>query len=306
MPVFSLILATVGRTTELNRLFDSLAAQVFVDFEILVVDQNPDERLNEPVARARELGLEVRHLKHFPANLAAARNVGIEAARGEWLGFPDDDCWYDPALLNRLAHRLARQDTPAGLVARWMEQGQPPVTAPTLSWERSSNFRDVPVSSITLFFKRSLLETVGGFDPRLGVGQWYGAAEEHDLVFRALQANAVFAYVPEAEVHHAVAEGPPDATQQGCQSARLRARGAGALYSKHRLPSWVIVRGLVAPVLRPLLKGRFGGELRLGYAVARGRLEGWRGWQASRHHCLQTVSPAEEPPCPNAEPHRQN
>lgn len=306
MPVFSLVLATVGRVTALDRLFDSLAGQTFANFEVLVVDQNPDDRLDAPLARARELGLEIRHLRHLPANLAAARNAGIAAARGEWLGFPDDDCWYDAALLERLMERLASPDVPAGLVARWMEQGEPPVVAPTLSWERSSNFRDVPVSSITLFFKRSLLDAIGGFDPRLGVGQWYGAAEEHDLVFRALQADAVFAYVPQAEVHHAVASGPPEATPQHCQSARLRARGAGALYSKHRLPSWVIARGLLAPLLRPLFKGRLGGELSLGYAVARGRLEGWRGWQAGRHHCLQSVSPAEESACANAELHQQN
>ena len=41
----SLILATYGRAAEIERLFDSLAQQSCRDFEVLVVDQNQDERL---------------------------------------------------------------------------------------------------------------------------------------------------------------------------------------------------------------------------------------------------------------------
>jgi hypothetical protein len=53
---FALILATVGRTVELNRLFDTLAAQSYRDFEVIVVDQNRDDRLLPVLHRARYLG----------------------------------------------------------------------------------------------------------------------------------------------------------------------------------------------------------------------------------------------------------
>lgn len=278
MPSFSLILATVGRTTELDRCFDALAAQTCSDFEVIVVDQNEDRRLEPHLDRARALGLAVRHLHHRPPNLAAARNAGIAAAQGKWLGFPDDDCWYEPELLARVAQRFARPDAPGGVIVHWVEQGPPPVTAPRLSWERSSHFRDVPVSSITLFLKHSLVEAIGGFDPRLGVGQWFGAGEEHDLVLRALRARAVLAYEHEGRVHHAVAPPVAPAGPQARSAARSRARGTGALYAKHGLPPWVVVRGLAAPVLRPLAKGALGAELAHGCAVTLGRLDGWLGW----------------------------
>lgn len=88
----SLVLATVDRVDAPMVLVESLAGQVERRFELIVVDQNPDERLGPVIARARAAGIEVLHLRQAVPNLALARNTGIEAARGEWIGFPDDDC----------------------------------------------------------------------------------------------------------------------------------------------------------------------------------------------------------------------
>jgi glycosyltransferase involved in cell wall biosynthesis len=279
MPVISLILATVGRTDQLDRLFDSLASQTFSNFEVIVVDQNADERLAPHMDRAKSLGIAVRHLRHCPPNLASARNAGIEIAGGDWVGFPDDDCWYDCRLLEDVAARFQRADNPEGVIVRWVEQAEQPMLASDLSWERSRAFRDIPVSSITLFCRRDLFNKIGGFDARFGVGQWFGAGEETDLVLRALQSGAHFTYEPLAEVHHAVAPAKLPANPQARLALRHRARGTGALYAKHHLPVWVIARGLAAPVIRPLLKGEFGKDLALGYSIMLGRLDGLLGWR---------------------------
>lgn len=281
MREMSLILATVGRSAELNRLFDTLVAQHWHDFEVVVVDQNEDDRLLPILERARSLGLLVRHLRHSPPNLALARNAGIAASSGNWLGFPDDDCWYEPHTLERVMLRSSRKDRPTGVITRWVEQ-DPPLPPGTLSWHRSSRFRDLPVSSITLFFRRELVERIGGFDGRLGVGQWFGAGEETDIVLRALRAGALLAYEPTALVHHRVDPPAPSVSAIARQAARLRARGTGAMYAKHRLPPWVIARGLLSPIVKPLARGAIGAELAHGMAVARGRLDGWLRW--SREH----------------------
>ncbi len=281
-PDISLVLATVGRTDELARLFDSLAAQTFSNFEVIVVDQNDDDRLLPHLDRARYLGVAVRHVRYRPANLAAARNAGIGAAKGKWIGFPDDDCWYAPRLLERLVARFSRRDQPAGIIVRWVEQDGQPRSAANLSWERSRAFRDIPVSSITLFCEHALCRDIGGFDSRLGIGQWFGAGEETDFVLRALHAGAFFTYEPLGEVHHAVNPQKPDTDPQARRAVRHRARGTGALYAKHRLPAWVIARGLAAPLLRPLLRGSFGAELVLGYATVLGRIDGMRGWRRTQ------------------------
>lgn len=279
----TLVLATVGRSDELVRFFESLAVQDCTGVEVIVVDQNVDDRLAAPLALARSRGIEVRHILHHPPNLAAARNAGVAAARGAWLGFPDDDCWYDANLLEVLRQRMKAPDRPEGLITHWVEQGEPPVAEPTLSWERSAAFRDVPVASITIFIRRTLFERVGGFDARLGVGQWFGAGEETDLIMSALRAGALVAYEPAGQVHHHHTPGMVACTPSARAAARSRARGTGALYAKHSLSPWVILRGLLSPILRPMMKGAIGHDLAHGVAVMRGRLDGWLHWHRRQH-----------------------
>jgi glycosyltransferase involved in cell wall biosynthesis len=290
MPTLSLILCTYQRTAELDRLFESLAMQTFKDFEVIVVDQNSDDRLSPYLDKAHTWGIDIKHIRFHPPNLSAARNIGIQSARGGWVGFPDDDCWYERDLLEQLSECFTCTDALTGAAARWAEYEEPPGLPLRLTWKRSRLFRDRMMASFMLFFNRKLFEHIGGFDPRLGVGQWFGAGEETDVVMRALRAGGVLTFHPYATVHHPNKE---LATHSDTSlNVRRRARGAGALYAKHRLPYSVIVRGLVAPVLRPLVTCAGKRELFTGYMVAAGRLDGMRQWK--RQDRRSTVSYREE------------
>jgi glycosyltransferase involved in cell wall biosynthesis len=101
MPRFSLIVPTLGRTTELAVLLASIVNQNRMDVEIIVVDQNDDERL-VPLVKALPGAMAVLHLRLKQKSLSMARNAGLDAASGEIVAFPDDDCWYPPDLLNRV------------------------------------------------------------------------------------------------------------------------------------------------------------------------------------------------------------
>ncbi len=96
----SLVMATVERTEEIGRFLEGLAYQGQPELELIVVDQNPDERL-VPVLRRYDGVFEIVHLKSGPG-LSRARNVGLDRVSGEFVGFPDDDCWYPPKLVNHL------------------------------------------------------------------------------------------------------------------------------------------------------------------------------------------------------------
>ena len=101
MPEFSLIVATKDRVSDLARLIASLDEQAYSDYEVILVDQNEDNRLEAVVAGSTHRE-KILHL-HSPAGVSLARNVGIEHASGKILAFPDDDCWYPPDLLRQVS-----------------------------------------------------------------------------------------------------------------------------------------------------------------------------------------------------------
>src|SRR5262249_51588958 len=101
-PSFDLVVATVGRTEELTALLDSLEAQGYPHLRMIVADQNEDDRVRA-LLDGRDLTLV--HLRS-QRGLARSRNVGLEAVSADLVAFPDDDCRYPPALLDRVAGRF--------------------------------------------------------------------------------------------------------------------------------------------------------------------------------------------------------
>jgi len=99
MPRFSLIIPTLGRTTEIAEMLASIVAQNRSDLEVIVVDQNDDARL-APLVQAMPRNIAVLHMRLKEKSLSMARNAGLDAACGEIIAFPDDDCWYPSNLLN--------------------------------------------------------------------------------------------------------------------------------------------------------------------------------------------------------------
>lgn len=277
----SLVLATLGRVDELHRFIDGLAVQTMADYELIVVDQNTDERLLPLIAQAQQRGLAVSHLRSAPG-LSLARNLGLHQAQGEVIAFPDDDCWYEPDTLAQVAQALQAQPECDGVVACWCEHAQAGggTHETVLDLERWRSFRDGDASSICLFMRRPLLQRLGGFDERLGLGTWFGAAEETDLIIRALASGARLVRHPAARVHHAYGGRGALMPASPWRRSLRRARGTGALYLKHGLSPAVVLRGLLAPPFKALARRPLAAHLAHGLAASLGRLQGlWRWWR---------------------------
>ena len=224
---FSLIVSTLGRTAELGRLFSSLEAQTYRDFELILVDQNRDERVRPIFDPYAERFSAVR--VHSAKGALRGRNVGIENARGDVIAFPDDDCWYPPTLLETVANLLNDHPEWDGVTGRHAESSRwsnRPVRINRINvWKRAIEW--------TMFQRRSVVEKVGCFDETLGPGAQtpWGAGEGTDYLIRAVDEGFHYQYEPSIEVHHEIHHFPfkeagtvvplRDGTGAGASSARL-------------------------------------------------------------------------------------
>ena len=281
MSYLSLVLATYGRSDLIGRFIASLEVQTSADFELIIVDQNIDNRVVPYVDQARKAGIYVNHIRMAQPNLSAARNKGIAQAIGDIVAFPDDDCWYEPDVIEQVLTTFSTRQHWSGLVADWVEAattGNRASPDPFLSSLKWRQFRGGDASSITLFFKAEMLRDIGGFDERFGVGQWFGAAEETDLILAALASGAQLARCANIRVHHRFQTQDTKALAGNWRAAMRRGRGTGALYVKHRMNPWVVLRGFISPPINSVIQKQSIGGLLLSLAVSAGRVQGALLW----------------------------
>lgn len=92
MPRFSVIIPTYNRAALLREALESVFAQTFTDYEVIVVD---DGSADDTPAVIASYGDRVRFYRQENSGPGAARNLGIQNAAGEYVAFLDsDDLWF--------------------------------------------------------------------------------------------------------------------------------------------------------------------------------------------------------------------
>jgi len=104
-PRFSVVIPAYNAKDTLARALDSVLAQIWPAFEIIVID---DGSIDATAAVAARYGDEIRYLRQDNAGVSAARNHGARIASGDWLTFLDADDWYYPNRLKRHGEWIAR------------------------------------------------------------------------------------------------------------------------------------------------------------------------------------------------------
>lgn len=204
-PTLSLIVATIGRAEQLRRLFISLVDECSQDFEVLVVDQSHDVDIVGPLIQEFSSRLRLIHLRDSGRGLSRARNIGLRKSRGIYCGFPDDDCWYEGAVIDSVIDFFDRNPDVGVYSGIYSEPGLKNPSFPSQSCELSPRNLFGRVCSVGLFLNR---EALGGhpllFDERIGAGTDMFVGEEIDLIMRLLLAGIRGCYDPSLIVYHAI------------------------------------------------------------------------------------------------------
>lgn len=137
-PTFSIVTPTRNRPESLARAYESLRNQTCADWEWIVIDDA--SRVADYVSAYPRADSRVRaHRLATRGGKGAARNAGVAAARGAWIGFLDDDDELLPGHLAAMAAALRRDATPRIIRSRLAVRGASGRRRAERSWVDSAD-----------------------------------------------------------------------------------------------------------------------------------------------------------------------
>lgn len=229
-PHITVVVCTRERPDGLARTLDSVLAQRYPRFRVLVVDNAPVSDgtvrvVADAAAQATAAGHgAVDYVREPRPGLSHARNRALRAAAGEIVAWIDDDEIADPHWLAEVARAFAEHPeadvvtgaiVPAELATDaqlWFEQygghskGRgftPDVFSPATAHRQSPLYPLPPFGAGgNMVFRPGVLERIGGFDTALGAGTPAMGSEDTLALMQVLVAGGTVAYQPSALVWH--------------------------------------------------------------------------------------------------------
>jgi glycosyltransferase involved in cell wall biosynthesis len=223
-PRITVVVCTRDRPDRLSACLDSILAQRYFRYRVLVVDNAPSSHETEHVVREYARRAPVDYLREPRPGLSCARNAAVAAAPGEILAWIDDDVVADPFWLAEVARALTEHpdtDIVSGMIVPaeletdvqvWFEQfgghskGRgftAAVFSPRTAREQNPLY-PLPAfgTGANMIFRPGVIERFGGFDEALGAGTPAMGSEDTLAFMQVLNAGGTVAYQPTALVRH--------------------------------------------------------------------------------------------------------
>lgn len=208
-PIVSVVVATYRREKGLREALESLAQQTYENVEIVLVDDNAEKDWNKKIgdiAEAFQAAHPEANLRYLvnEENLGSAktRNRGIEAAKGEFVTFLDDDDVYLPEKVARQVQLMVDggYDYSTTDLDLYNEQGKL-VDQRIRTYIQKTDYHSMLryhlmhhlTGTDTLMFRREYLIQIGMFAP-------IDAGDEYYLMQRAIDGKGKFGYLPGCDI----------------------------------------------------------------------------------------------------------
>ncbi len=225
----SVIVPTYRRADFLMTVLNSLAAQTFKDFEIILVDDNDDSEWNEKVQAVAEQfkknnpDIVVEHIENHPnKGSAGARNAGIAVAKGEYVTFLDDDDVYLPEKIQHQLEAMEQEQADYSITDLLLyNDDEKLIDNRTRTYISDTDKKSLVnyhlmyhmTGTDTMMFRKDYIDRIGGFPP-IDVG------DEFYLMCNAIEAEGKFLYVPGCYVKAYVHNG-----EDGLSSGQSKIQG---------------------------------------------------------------------------------
>ncbi|TMA95583.1 MAG: glycosyltransferase [Deltaproteobacteria bacterium] len=192
-PLISCIVRVFNGELYLAEALDSILAQTHRPLEVLVVDDGSTDGTAKLVGG---YGEKVCYLWQSNAGPAAATNLGLRAARGDFVAFLDaDDVWHADKLARQLERFQSRPELDLS-VTHVQNFWIPELAEEAAKFRHHRIAKPLPgYSTVTLLARRNLFETVGHFNSALqhgGDSDWFLRAAKHEAVMELLPDVLVY------------------------------------------------------------------------------------------------------------------
>lgn len=119
MPIITIIVPVYNVEKYLDRCVKSILAQTFKDFELILVDDGSKDKSGEmcDIYSKTDSRIKVIHKKN--GGLSSARNAGIEAAAGDYLGFVDSDDYIAADMYEVLYNNMIKEKADISICGRY-------------------------------------------------------------------------------------------------------------------------------------------------------------------------------------------
>lgn len=219
---FSLITATLGRVHEIENLLISLSKQTYKDFELILVDQN-SHRFIEEIVRRYESIISIIYIRSNRRGLSYNRNIGLDVATGEIVGFPDDDCTYSKNVLEDVKNSFVESNFDFVL----LKANDPISHINFITRENRILVKNDIIKKCISYNVFTKLNKNVKFDVQLGVGSFYGSGEETDYMWTVLDDQSVGGFAKNSTVYH-----PANLSSNDSERAYKYGLGFGAIFKK--------------------------------------------------------------------------
>jgi len=204
---FSIIVPTYGRPAAITSCVEAFTCLSYPNdrFEVIVVDDGSAQPVEALLGKFRGV-VELRIVRQANAGPAAARNAGLNMARGEYVAFTDDDCIAEHDWLNAFDEVFKAH--PQACIGGWVANGlhsNPYSVASQLLTDHVREFFAEKNSSLLFFttnniaFPTAALRRIGGFFERYRLV----ASEDRELCYRWSTSGGTLVWEPRAQVVHA-------------------------------------------------------------------------------------------------------
>lgn len=190
------IIPALNAAGHLSRAIKSVAAQRPSPLDIVVVDGSSTD---DSVAVAQSHP-GVRIIHQHGRGLGSARNQGLAAVAGEYIGFCDaDDCWSADALALRL-NALERHPDAIGVIGQILFDSPKGTTPTRLQTTRVGTTR-IGFTPGALLARRAAFDRVGAFDENMAIGS------DADWFVRLQQSSMRLLFIDEIVLHKSARQG---------------------------------------------------------------------------------------------------